>query len=152
MPGTLIRHQPFKSIYLAYFAFTFFFFRLPLHILLSLIPWTRPRTSWTARRAILVRALQDIVPVVFDTASFDVARIDPRTFSDAKIKDEVGLVWIEAKPELIVGEIKEMAERNKVGVEKVAGYWYGRRDPETGRVGQRAGADEKVMYALHGTS
>ncbi|KAI0088812.1 alpha/beta-hydrolase [Irpex rosettiformis] len=147
MPGNLIRYQPFKTLYLAYFAFIFLFFRLPYYIALSLFPWTRPRSSWTARRAILVRSLQDIVPVVFDTASFDVARIDPHSFS--KIRDEVGLVWIDAKPELVVGEIKEMAERNKVDVENVAGYWYGKRDSETGRAGQRAGPDEKVMYALH---
>ena len=60
-------------------------------------------------------------------------------------------MWVDAKPELVVGEIKELAERNKVGVEQVAGYWYGKRDAATGRVGQRAGPDEKVMYALHGT-
>lgn len=148
MPSTLVRHQPFKAIYIAYFTFVFIFFRLPYHILLSILPWTRPRSSWTARRAILVRSLQDIVPVVFDTASFNVARIDPHSFS--KVQDEVGLVWIDAKPELIVGEIKEMAEMNKVDVEHVAGYWYGKRDPETGKVGQRAAPDEKVMYALHG--
>jgi hypothetical protein len=95
-----------------------------------------------------VRALQDIVPALFDTGSFDAARIDPHIFS--KNREQVGMVWIDAKPELIVGEIKDLAERNKVGVEQVAGYWYGKRDPTTGRVGQRAGPDEKVMYALHG--
>lgn len=149
MPSVLLIRQPFKAIYLTYFAFVFLLFRLPYYVLLSLLPWTRPRSSWTIRRSLLVRALQDIVPALFDTGSFDAARIDPHIFS--KNREEVGMVWVDAKPELIVGEIKELAERNKVGVEQVAGYWYGKRDPTTGRVGQRAGPDEKVMYALHGT-
>ncbi|KAI0684544.1 alpha/beta-hydrolase [Cytidiella melzeri] len=147
MPHTLLLYHPFKAIYLVCFAFTFLFFYLPSYILLSLIPWLRPRSSWTFGRSVLVRSLQKIVPMLFDTGSFTFARIDPNTFF--KNPETVGLVWVDAKPQLIVGEIKELAVRNNVGVEQVAGYWYGKRDAATGRVGQRAGPDEKVMYALH---
>ncbi|KAI0348524.1 alpha/beta-hydrolase [Trametopsis cervina] len=147
MPLSIYRHQPFKAIYLTYVAFTLIFFRLPYYFLISLIPWLRPSATWTVGRSVLVRVLQVIVPAFFDTASFDFARTDPRKF--AKDPEAVGLVWLDAKPQLIVGEIKELAERNKVTVEQVAGYWYPKKDPATGRVGQRAGPDEKVMYALH---
>lgn len=146
MSVSLWRYQPFKLIYLAYVA-TSLLFRVPLWIALFQVPWLRPRASWTVGRSVLVKTLQVIVAAVFDTASWKTLRADLRVF--AKNPEKAGLVWLDARPDLIVGEIKELAARNKVTVEQVAGFWYGKRDV-SGKVGQRAGPDEKVMYAFHG--
>lgn len=69
----------------------------------------------------------------------------------AKSADEVGFVWIEPDPMLIGGDIKEAAKVNDVEPARIGGVWYGQRGPD-GKVGQRAGPDEKVIYELHGQS
>ena len=143
----LLRYQPFKTIYLTYIASSLLLVRLPFWFVIYQLPWLRPRASWTVGRSILVKALQVIVPAVFNTASWKSLRVDLRPF--LKDPEAAGLVLLDARPDLIVGEIKELAEKNKVTVDQVAGFWYGNRDA-AGKVGQRAGPDEKVMYAFHG--
>ncbi|KAJ6504210.1 alpha/beta-hydrolase [Mycena vitilis] len=61
--------------------------------------------------------------------------------------DKTGFVWVELRPELVVGEILRFAGLNGVGPARVGGFWYGSKD---GPVGQRASADEQIIYYLHG--
>lgn len=143
----IFRHQPLKAIYLAYIAASLLFVRIPIWSILSVVPWLRPRSSWTYRRTLLVKSLQVIVPAIFNTASFSALRISPDVFM--KDEDAAGLVWIDAAPELVVGEIKEFAKINKVSAVQVPAYWYGSRDTVTDRPGQRALPDEKVILNLH---
>lgn len=141
------RHQPLKLVYLAWVALTLIFIRLPLWTFLYLIPALRPRSSWTLRRSLIVKVLQVVVPAVFNTDAFDATRVSPHVFE--KNEEEVGLVWIDPAPELVVGEIKEYARINKVGAVPVPAYWVGEREPETGLVGQRAREGEKVILNFH---
>lgn len=146
----IFHRQPLKTVYLTYVAVTLIFVRLPLWFLTSLVPSLRPRSTWTIRRTLFLKSIQVIFPAVFNTGSFNRLRVDPRKFENDE--DEVGLVWIDASPELIKDDIKEFAERNGVEAERVPGYWFGGRDIGTGRVGQRAHPDEKVILCLHGES
>ena len=143
----IFRHQPLKAIYLAYVVATLVFIRLPCWLVLFLVPWFRPRRSWTLARTLLVKTLQIVVPAIFNTASFDSGRVDPNTFMRAE--SAVGLVWIDAAPELIVGDIKKFAKLNKVDAVQVPAYWFGARDTVTDLVGQRALPEEKVILNFH---
>lgn len=139
--------QPYKFFYLSYVISTYLLFRLPFWFLTSLVPALRPRATWTIRRTLLIKSLQVIVPVVFDTAAFKAVRADPHAF--AKNEDEVGMVWIDAAPELVVGEIKKYAKINKVSAAQVPAFWFGDRDTVTNLAGQRALPDEKVILNFH---
>lgn len=139
------RHQPFKAIYLA-FAIASIILRLPIWILISLVPAFRGRSSWTLGRAVLVKAARVYFGAIFTTGAFELGRIDPQRF--AKKEQEVGLVWIDATPDLIQGDIKKYAQANKVSAVHVPAYLFGERD-SNGRVGQPAKPDEKVILAFH---
>lgn len=142
-----LRHQPLKAVYLAYVAATLVFVRLPCWFVLALVPLLRPRASWTIGSTLLVKTLQVVVPAVFSTASFDSVRVDPHTFMRAE--DAAGLVWIDAAPELVVGDVKKFAKLNKVDAVHVPAYWFGERDTVTGLADQRALPDEKVILNFH---
>lgn len=143
-----LRHQPLKALYLTYVLLTLLLFRLPVWILISLVPRFRPRPTWTFRRTIFIRLLQTFCPVIFDIAAFSLFRVDPHQF--AQYEDEIGLVWIDANPELVQGEVEKYARLNKVSPVQVPAYWFGYRDPATNLAGQRALPDEKVIINFHG--
>ena len=143
----LLRHQPLKFLYLSYVVASLLFVKLPLWTVYCLLPALRPRPSWPLARALLVWSLREIVTAVFNTASFKSARTDPRV-PQKQSAQELGLVWIDATPELVVGEVKRFAEINRVKAERVAGYWFGKRDEKNG-IGQTAEPDEKVILNFH---
>ncbi|KAF7798389.1 hypothetical protein EIP86_009610 [Pleurotus ostreatoroseus] len=74
------------------------------------------------------------------TSMYHLFRADPLRLP--KTVDTEGLVWIEPTPDLIVGDIKEYAQRNQVAPARIAGYWFGSRLPLT--------KNEKIIYELHG--
>lgn len=67
----------------------------------------------------------------------------------AAAADAVGFVWVAAAPELVTGEIRDLAEANNVQPTKTCGFWLGSRGANN-EVGQKASANEKVIYHLHG--
>lgn len=140
----LLRHQPLKFIYNAY-TIGSLCIRFPCWALVALIPRLRTRPSWTYRETLMIKFLNALFLNTFRTGSWKRFWNDPRTM-DA---DHAGLVWIDPNPNLVVGEIKELAQLNKVEVARIAAYWYGERDPSTRKVGQRAAPDEIVVLALH---
>ena len=143
----LLRYQPLKFVYFSYVVATLVFVKLPLWTIWCIIPALRPRSTWPISRALLVWSLRDIVIAAFNTASFNLARVDPRT--QKKDAEKLGLVWADATPDLIVGEVQKLAKVNMVETAPVAGYWYGKRDPRTNLAGQPAGPNEKVIYNFH---
>ena len=143
-----LSRQPWKWLYLKYVWATLFFVRLPIWFIFSLIPWMRPRASWTIKRTLLVKSLQELVPMTFNTGQFkETVRVNPQKY--ANNEEEVGLVWIDAVPQMIQGDIKQYAKTNRVSVVHVPAYWFGRRDPVTGLAGQPASLNEKVILNLH---
>ncbi|KAI0075549.1 alpha/beta-hydrolase [Panus rudis PR-1116 ss-1] len=138
------RHQPLRTMFILG-GVIYILVSLPVWLVLAAIPATRPRRSWSFKRAIFVRLLRPLLKIRYQTA---LPTPTPLTKfeSDAKA---LGFVWVKATPDLVVGEIRELAEKNGVKAERVGGFWYGPRGPD-GEVGQPASPGEKVVYHMHG--
>ncbi|CCM01049.1 uncharacterized protein FIBRA_03097 [Fibroporia radiculosa] len=141
------RHQPVKTLYLIY-AVLSLFVRIPYWTLRNLHPAWRPRRSWSISRVLLVNLYRFFGYAAMNT-SVSGTHIDPKILEQEE-GGKFGLVWIEPNPDLIIGEIKETAELNGVLPIKTPGFWHGQRGSD-GRLGQRAGPDEKVIFEIHGS-
>ena len=138
------RSQPLKSIYWAASIIIILFARLPFWLLTYLLPALRPRPSWGLGRSIAIRALEVYVDILYATS------LGQNTAPSEARATRSGLVWIEpAPPELIVGEVRDIASTNGVHSVRVAGFWYGPRGAG-GQKGQKASPGERIIYHLHG--
>lgn len=139
----LFRHQPIKTIYIIYSILSVLFIRLPLLTLIYLVPAFRPRRSWNLKRSLSVQLYRIAGGIAYNFG------LKP-TPSDAVLREpSSGVVIIEPVPDLIVGEVQELAERNHVKPVQILGYWYGTKGP-SGEVGLEAPPEEKVLYYFHG--
>lgn len=59
-------------------------------------------------------------------------------------------VWVKPVPELVVGEIKEAAEKNGVSSIPLPGYWLTKPGAHHVKPGSVPLPGEKVVYCLHG--
>ncbi|TFY69110.1 hypothetical protein EVJ58_g616 [Rhodofomes roseus] len=137
------RHQPLKALYIVYAALVLFLVRTPYWAVTNLLPAWRPRRSWPLSRVLKVNTIREVLRISFQT-SIGIFLADSK-----QLAKSVGFVWIEPDPTLIGGEIKAAAKINDVEPARIGGVWYGQRGPD-GRVGQRAGPDERVIFELHG--
>ncbi|KAH9934399.1 alpha/beta-hydrolase [Fomitopsis serialis] len=144
MPPFAFRHQPLKALYLTKTVASVFI-RLPFWVATNLIPSWRPRTSWTLGRVIIVKLFEAYLDFMYAT---EVMR-SPSLQESSETAEATGFVWVEAAPDLVVGEILQMAEKNHVEAVRTGGFWYGPRGTD-GEVGQKAAKGEKVIYHLHG--
>ncbi|KAI9061124.1 alpha/beta-hydrolase [Trametes sanguinea] len=137
------RKQPLKAVFLIG-SVVYIVFSLPIWALTASLPSWRPRRSWSLWRAVMVKIVRTGVKIMF--------AIDPPQFPplESYKKDASSIVWVEpAPPDLIVGEIRELAEKNEVKSVKIGGFWLGPKGPD-GVAGQRAKPEERVIYHLHG--
>jgi hypothetical protein len=58
-----LKRQPAKGAYLIFEALSTLFVRMPLWVLLSVLPATRPRAGWTIGRCIRIRMVSLFVKV-----------------------------------------------------------------------------------------
>ncbi|KAI0635585.1 alpha/beta-hydrolase [Trametes polyzona] len=138
------RTQPFKALCLIGGAL-YILARLPFWVLRNLLPSWRPRQSWTLKRSIIVALLDAGTRLIYWTAPLAAVPLE----ECAKDARRLGFVWVEPVPqELVVGEIRQMAEKVGVRAVRTGGFWYGPRG-EDGEVGQRAGPEERVMGSSH---
>lgn len=142
------RFPPFALVYRIYSTLSLLLLWLPFWLVKYSVPSWRPRQAWSIRRCLIFRIKKFYVDHAWRT-SFNPLRADDLGFFNFRSRQDVGLVWIDASPELICGEIKEAAEFNQVVPEARPGYWYGERGPD-GEVGQSAMPNEKVIYHIHG--
>ena len=134
--------QPWKTLYNIYVGVSIVV-RLPVWIILAIIPATRPRRSWPISRTLQVWVIDTIITASFKTG----LRPDPVVEGSP---EETGCVWTDPiQEQFVVGEVKAMAETNNVKPVKVCGFWYGKKGSD-GKYGQRAGPGERVLYYLHG--
>ena len=138
------RHQPLKAIYtisqVVYLVAT-----LPVSLIFYALPSARPRKSWPLTRAMMARVVRTWIDTTWKT-SLDPPPPLPHTEQDAT---SLGFAWVEPTPELVVGEIAEIAKQNGVEPQRVGGFWYGPRDVSN-RAGQKAAPGETVIYHIHG--
>ncbi|KAI0360114.1 alpha/beta-hydrolase [Trametes cingulata] len=139
------RNQPFKALYIAA-SVVFILARLPFWALAYTIPSWRPRPTWSFKRSLIVRILRTSMAVMYATSPLPAPPLE----AHARDAEKLGFVWIEPIPEeLVVGEVKEIAQINGVTPVKTGGFWYGPRGPD-GKAGQRAAPGEVVIYYFHG--
>ncbi|OSC98290.1 alpha/beta-hydrolase [Trametes coccinea BRFM310] len=137
------RKQPLKAAFLLG-SVVYIVFSLPIWALANALPAWRPRRSWSLGRAVMVKIVRTGVKIMF--------AIDPPQYPplESYKKDASSIAWVDpAPPELIVGEIRELAEKNEVKLAKIGGFWLGSKGPD-GVAGQRAKPEERVIYHLHG--
>ncbi|TBU48326.1 alpha/beta-hydrolase [Dichomitus squalens] len=138
------RRQPFSAVY-TLCGVVYLLAALPVWLILEALPSARPRKSWSIKRALFARAARFFIVVMWRTclpAPIPLSKYE----QNAKT---LGFVSVDATPELIVGEIGEIAKQIRVKAERTGGFWYGPRDPN-GDVGQRPSPDERVVYYFHG--
>ncbi|KAK0459245.1 alpha/beta-hydrolase [Desarmillaria tabescens] len=130
------RNQPWKSLYILYFGLTTLVLRLPVWVLLSLYKSTR---TWSVRRTIYFKVIREYIGRFFVTG-FPSPPVSHCGYTCSQI---------EACPQLVVGEIKEIARVNGVQSETTTGFWYTQNNFE-GPVDRMARDDETIVYHIHG--
>ncbi|KAI0331841.1 alpha/beta-hydrolase [Cubamyces sp. BRFM 1775] len=139
----LFRKQPLKTIYVIGVVF-YTLASIPVLVIKYALPSQRPRRTWTLKRALTVHLVRSAVgKLIYGAAPI----LDPPL--ESYKKDAKRIVSIEPTPDLVVGEIRELAEKNGVKPEKLAGFWLGPTGPD-GVAGQRARPEERVVMHLHG--
>lgn len=92
-------------------------------------------------------AYRSYIDIMYSTS---VSTTIPPEKRDADVEaKEYGFVWVDAAPEYVTGEVKEIAEKNNVSPARTAGFWYGQRGAD-GKAGQNASINERVIYHFHG--
>ena len=137
--------QPWKTLYLIQFFATLLLVKIPAWTIWYLVPSHRPRSSWTLKRALIVRTIKELFTLeVSITDKPDPTRDVPESeLTDAKF------VWVNGVPdELFNGELRWVAEITGARPAKIAGYWL----YKTGYAwtGPRARPGEKTVLHLHG--
>ncbi|KAI0753228.1 alpha/beta-hydrolase [Daedaleopsis nitida] len=146
MAGRPIDRQPWKTLYLIRFFATLLFVKLPLWLIWYSIPWHRPRSSWTIKRAIIVRTIKELFTL--EVSIGDDARDPTREVPDSELED-AKFVWVEPVPdELFCGEIRRVASITGAQPTRIAGYWLLRQGYAW--TGPRAKPGEKTVLHLHG--
>ncbi|KAK7045502.1 hypothetical protein VNI00_007755 [Paramarasmius palmivorus] len=139
------RYQPMKAVYLLGGAL-WLLCRIPFWIIRNLLPAWRPHRRWSFGRAFAVELTEAAIALMFETSIPSSETIE----SLAARADANGFVWVDPFPEdLIVADIKRMAEVNMVEPARTGGCWYGAKNSD-GSVGFKAAPGEKVFYMMHG--
>ncbi|KAI5119837.1 hypothetical protein M0805_008403 [Coniferiporia weirii] len=139
------RNQPFKALYLTFAIATIAFVRIPYWFCTSLTPAWRPHRSWGVGRSVFVRVFSAFLDIILNVGLF--SKTSPNKW--ASNSENNGFTWIEATPELVVGEIAEKAKANNVKPDRVFGFWYGRKG-EHGKYTSKPKEGEKVVLYFHG--
>ncbi len=145
----LFDYQPFKALYLLYFASSFVFVKAPFWSIRFIVPANRPRKTWSLKRAMIVRALQELFSM----------RVTPRSklrdhlaaeIPDSQLVDSK-FVWIPPLPnDLFSGELRRVAEITGVQPTKIAGFWILKSRSSQSWTGPKAKPGEKTILHMHG--
>ncbi|KAI0358247.1 alpha/beta-hydrolase [Trametes cingulata] len=143
----LLKYQPFKGLYMVYFASTLIFFKVPFFVLQYLPRSRRPRSTWTLKRSLIVRTIQELfsfkVPFGLKTALDSPVEVPDKALTDAKF------VWVDGIPEeLLCGEVQRIAQITGVKPARIPGYWLLKKGSSWG--GPKAKSGEKTLLHMHG--
>ncbi|THH31838.1 hypothetical protein EUX98_g2357 [Antrodiella citrinella] len=143
-----LRHEPFRTLYLAVELAVTVFIRLPTWLILFIPKSGRPRPTWTYQQSIMLQVMR------LSTALSSIAARAGRNpkFPDhhAIVQDKgVKGIWIPPSPDLVVGQVKQWADQGNIKSITIPGYWYDKQGHDL-PVGTPARPGEKVVYLLHG--
>lgn len=143
-----LQRSPLRKLYILLHKLETYVFRIPLWYLKSIPRPLRPRASWSATKAYLMPYLNywhDFGPIG--------ERVGPmHSWPDYRaIPDTPGVkaVWLDSTPQLVVGDVKQWAERGNVQPIRIPGYWYDKDGHDT-PIGAPPEPGEKVVLYLHG--
>jgi len=145
-----LRHQPFKTLYVAVELVATLFVRLPYWCIVYIPRSLRPRPSWSWSQSVLLSFLR--LASAYGPLSARVEPLLPLPNHLAVPHDRSGKLkyaWVDPTPELIVGQVKKWADIAGVEAMRIPGYWHDRKGFNT-PVGQAPSSGEKVLYYLHG--
>ncbi|KAI0630800.1 alpha/beta-hydrolase [Trametes polyzona] len=140
----ILQYQPFKTLYVAYFAFSLVFVKIPLWT-----AWYTPRShryrpSWTLKRNLIVRTIQELF-----TMKVDFDSVQPPLSEPAGELKDAKFTWIDPLPDdLFAGEVREYANKTGVKPVRTAGYWLLKAG--TKWEGLKAKPGEKTVMHFHG--
>lgn len=99
----------------------------------------RQKHSWPYHRALFIRIAKYLLEHMFTSGTWFMEIGRAKLGLKQRVK-------VPAAPQLITGEVREIAEKQGVAIdEERIGFWYG-----AGTVGERAKPGESVIYNLHG--
>jgi hypothetical protein len=148
--GKLLLYQPFKFLYVVYFATSILLFKVPLWFIYYSRRANRPRNSWSLTRSVLVRIIRAAITLPQDLGypTRDLSRDVPQSELKKFNARFVRIDGIEADD--LVGEIRDFAEQAGVQPVSVPCFWSLKRGVEWTPEHEKAGEDEKVVLHLHG--
>ncbi|KAL1731917.1 Alpha/Beta hydrolase protein [Schizophyllum commune] len=138
-------HQPSKAICLTGQILLTCFVRLPYWLVVSLPRSWRPRSSWTFKQCILVKAVQ-----CFSRISDQVGELVNLPNHEALVPGKgVNGVWLEPVPELVIGQLRDWAIEQGVEPVRIPGYWVHNTDSNI-TPGAPPQPGERVLLHFHG--
>ncbi|KAI0374968.1 alpha/beta-hydrolase [Pilatotrama ljubarskyi] len=148
MGQPLLRRQPFKGLYLAYFVFSTLLVRVPLWFIWFLPRSNRPRATWSIMRCIRVMNLRMLMglPIKLGLKS---SRDIPK--SDDELKN-AKFVWIEGlseDSEAFCGEVRKAAAIAGVKPARIPAYWFSKPGSLVLK-DLKAKAGERTVLHIHG--
>ncbi|KAJ9667359.1 hypothetical protein H2201_002560 [Coniosporium apollinis] len=141
MPSILTR-QPFKALY-TLLATTFESIRLPLYVVLYILPSTRPHPKWTYKQAILTK--------LFKTFLHHAAKVEirvPLSLNPGKEGERFAIIRapdISTQEKLYIGPMRD--PHGEIAPEAVGGTWYPSAYP---RSNTHIRDTETVVLHFHG--
>lgn len=143
------RKQPLKGLYQTYF-FASTIICLPFWFIRNIPGFARPRKKWPLGRSVIVGGMRAYVESWWAIGLPDSPGSDYEKIANSPDAKKLGFEWVEAlKEDLIVGEVKDIAQTQGVTPARTCGYWY-QRETETDEKDRNAGPDEKVLLHFHG--
>ena len=147
----VLSRQPLKAAYLVFFLLAFLV-QIPFWFLKFLSSTRRPRPAWTIKRAMIVRAFQELFTIKVDIhrkGRDPMEEVPDSSLTDAKF------VWIppisdkeSEESGLLCGELWRLAAVTGVRPARIAGYWLLKKGSRW--EGEKAKPGEKTVMHLHG--
>ena len=149
--GSLLRRQPFKTLYIAYLFTSTLLFRLPYWCIRYAIPWMRPRRSWSLRKSITVALYRDVLTHLPEKLGLDASHHPPKSDDELRGAKYIRIEGLRVDSPEFCGELRQAANRTGMRSQDVPAYWIFRpgtsvpKDP-------KAAEGEKVVLHIHGGS
>ncbi|KAF9486222.1 alpha/beta-hydrolase [Pholiota conissans] len=139
------RKQPIKALYLLFQLIALVVVRFPLWFVVNIPKSSRPRKSWSLKRAFMVNTLRKVMDMSAQAGS------PVPTPDHTAISKGFGVkgVWVEPANELVTGDLKKWAEFADVTSVRIPGYWIHKRGTNI-RTAAPAQPGEKVILQFHG--
>ncbi|CAE6419388.1 unnamed protein product [Rhizoctonia solani] len=144
-PLTKVLHvRPFGFLYLLYRRILVLF-KVPFWTMLHLTGINKPRPSWTLKKTLMVSAVRELIG-----APLKIGVTGGRDHTKevaAKDCQDTRFIWVDGvPPELVVGEIKRLAQVCGAQPVRIPAYGFGKWDSAQ----DPARDSEKVVLNLHG--